>query len=115
MYFRLFILPSWICFQPTDYVITVHPSYVFSYAPAVVRLVYKKGANVEFYDNTRQALSYSEMYKITQEMYDRSVEYIRECEQKVVGSTAVVLNEQEGFYQKSKSKLKLLLIFLLLW
>jgi len=86
-------------------VIAVHPSYVFSYAPAVVILVYTDRATVKFYDNTHETVSYSEMYKITQDLYDRSVEYIRKCEQKMVGSIAIVLNEQKGFYQKSKLRL----------
>ena len=85
--------------------IAVHPSYVFSYAPAVVILVYTDRATVKFYDSTHETVSYSEMYKITQDMYDRSVEYIRKCEQKMVGSAAIVLNEQKGFYQISKLRL----------
>ncbi|WAQ99963.1 VWA3B-like protein [Mya arenaria] len=85
--------------QPGDYVVALHPDYVYSYAPARVESVYSYGANVVFYDDATRNLPWQELYKISAQKYDQSVQYIRECEDSLCNSKAVVWDRITGYFR----------------
>lgn len=82
--------------------IALHRKYLFSYAPAVVRDVYRNGLTVIFYDKTQQKLPNSEVYKIKHSQYKRCVEYIRDCESRLAKSAVIARDDKTGLYQKCK-------------
>ena len=88
--------------QPFDHVIALHPNYVFSYAPAVIKEVYALGVTVVFYDKTQHKLPKSEVYKIKQSKYRKAVDFIRNRENSSAKSVAIAREDKTGIYKKCK-------------
>ena len=96
------VLQNVLSLQPFDHVIALHPSYVFSYAPAVVKEAYPNGVTVVFYDKTQHKLQLSELYRINRSKYRKVVEYIRNCENSSAKCVAIARNDNTGVYNKCK-------------
>lgn len=87
-------------FQPSDYVVALHPKYIFSYAPAVVLHVFPIGAEVKFYDGEVSKVPRTDIYKMRLN-YDETVVKIEECAKQLVDCDAVVLDRKYGHYIRS--------------
>ena len=82
--------------------IALHPSYVFSYAPAIVKQAYHHGVTVVFYDKTQHKLPVSELYRINRTKYRKVVDYIKHCENSKAKHVAIARNDKTGVYCKCK-------------
>lgn len=92
-------------FQPNDYVIGLHPSYVFSFAPAEVLGVFSNhSVKVEFYDGSNAELTPEEVYKISKLKHDQVVDYIKNQERLLVGKPVVARDDSTGLYKIGKNK-----------
>ena len=90
-------------FQPQDYVIGLHPSYVFSFAPAEVLGVFSNHCiKVEFYDGTIGELRPEDVYKISRSKHEQVVDYIKMRERLMLGKTVVARDDMTGLYKLGK-------------
>ncbi|XP_052792054.1 uncharacterized protein LOC128226203 [Mya arenaria] len=90
--------------QPDDKVIALHPNYIFSYAPASVKRVYRfKGADLKFYDNTVGTLPWSKIYKISDQKYADCVHHIKQKEKEMLQANVIVFDEKCGHFENDIS------------
>ena len=83
--------------------IASHPSYSFSYAPAVILEVTSDlWSKVRFYDGAETSLPREEVYKIPSQKFESDVHYIVKCEDQWVGQPVVARNDDSGIYQLGK-------------
>ncbi|KAH3834806.1 hypothetical protein DPMN_108140 [Dreissena polymorpha] len=85
--------------QPKDYVIALHPRYVYSYAPAMVKSTYTHGAHVRFYDEEACQRPWSELFQITKDKFNQCVEHIKQCEKKMTALHAIALDQSSEYYK----------------
>ena len=103
MHLNVCITSSYITFQPKDAVIALHPSYAFSYAPAVVLDISSDlWMTVRFYDGEESRLPRDEAYRIVAEKFEMDVAYILQGEEQWVGQAVVARNDATGVYQLGK-------------
>lgn len=93
-------------FQPQDRVIGLHPSYVFSFAPAEVLGVFSNHCvKVEFYDGVIGELGPDDVYKISKLKQEQVVDYIKMRERLMIGKTVVARDDTTGLYKLGRWKL----------
>ncbi|XP_041359288.1 uncharacterized protein LOC121375741 isoform X2 [Gigantopelta aegis] len=93
--------------QVNDYVVAAYPAYCLSYAPGqVVRDLPDKSMEVRFYDFEEGTVSKDQVFKLSQHKYRYDVEDIHRCENRWVGTAAVVRNDVTGVYVLANVKEK---------
>lgn len=86
--------------QPEDFVIGLHPKYVFSFAPAQVLGTFANhSVKVEFFDGNLAELTSEEVYKIPKAKYEQVLEYIKKCERNLIGKSVVARDDTTGMYK----------------
>ncbi|KAL4230600.1 Von Willebrand factor A [Mactra antiquata] len=86
--------------QPEDFVIGLHPKYMFSYAPAEVLSTHSNYCvKVEFFDGNLAELNSEEIYKISKSKYHEVVDYIKKCEKRMIGKSVVARDDNTGLYK----------------
>nr|XP_039272786.1 von Willebrand factor A domain-containing protein 3B-like isoform X1 [Styela clava] len=79
-------------------IVALHPSYLHSYAPAIVLTVENLKYYVKFYDDSESVLPREEVYLITNLKYEDNIAYIDQCEQRWEGQAVVARNDADGLY-----------------
>ncbi|KAI0238962.1 hypothetical protein LSAT2_010272 [Lamellibrachia satsuma] len=88
-----------IVIEPEDTVIALHPSYSFSYTPAVVlRVTPDHWVEVQCYDGTEAKLPRDEVFRIPPEKFRSDISYIQTIEQDWVGQAVVARNDESGTF-----------------
>ncbi|XP_013387557.1 von Willebrand factor A domain-containing protein 3B [Lingula anatina] len=91
--------------QERGTVVARHPSFSFSYAPAVVLSLYQDlQMTVRFYDGTEAKLPYEEVYRLAPEKFEHDVDHILKCEDQWVGQAVVARNDLIGTYHLGEVK-----------
>lgn len=84
--------------QKNDYIVALHPRYVYSYAPATVENVHVDGYHVKFYDGMTATLPRNEIYLISHRKFKESVEYIKQQEVNLIGQLVIARDDDTGSY-----------------
>lgn len=71
-----------------------------SYAPGITDEVFDDNScSVTFYDGTQSIIERDDVYLIDQDIYDRDVDYIRKCEEDMVGQAVIARENNSGEYK----------------
>lgn len=85
--------------RPTDYVIALHPSYLYAYAPGfVVNDEPDVSYRVQFYDGQIAVVPRAEAYLTSREKFQNNVRYIRAKEQALIGQAVVCRSNKTGAF-----------------
>ncbi|XP_066919600.1 von Willebrand factor A domain-containing protein 3B-like [Clytia hemisphaerica] len=85
--------------RPGDYIVALHPSYLYAYAPGfVLNEEPEMSYRVQFYDGQVSIVPRAEAYVISPERFENNVRYIRAREQSLIGQAVVCRSNKTGAY-----------------
>lgn len=82
-----------------DYVIALHPKYQYAYAPGLVVDIEMDGAlRIQFYDGQVAVVPRVECYFIPPLKFENDCNYIRKCEDALIGQAVVCRDNKTGVF-----------------